>query len=110
VNSGVEGFVTPTEILNYNGLINYNVNNLGFGSNSQIQTVQGAAFRNANFINTPSEGSNPVPIKINYNYVVGYTAKVDSIRSTQVQATTICALCHKQASGEYNYEDFGVYV
>ena len=109
VNSGIEGLTNPVEILNYKDLLNPSINNLGFGTNAQICTVSGPTFRNSNFINSPHTGSDPIPININYNYVVGYKAKVDSIRSTQVQATTICALCHKQASGEYNYEDFGVY-
>ena len=108
INSGVEGFNISSEILNYKDYVNEAVNTLGVEANKPVYNLVGGNFRSSNFINVV-ENFKPVPLKINYNYIVGYTAKIDSIRSTQVQATTICALCHKQASGEYNYEDFGVY-
>ena len=108
INSGVEGLNISSETLNYKDIINESVNTLGFETNKPVYNLVGDNFRASNFINIVKDFK-PVPLKINYNYVVGYTAKIDKIRSTQVQATTICALCHKQASGEYNYEDFGVY-
>ena len=52
---------------------------------------------------------NPSPIEIHYKFVVGYTINIDNIRTTQVPATTVCALCHKDSEGNYNYEDFGIY-
>ena len=108
INSGVEGLNISSETLNYKDIINESVNTLGFETNKPVYNLVGDNFRASNFINIVKDFK-PVPLKINYNYVVGYTAKIDKIRSTQVQATTICALCHKQASEEYNYEDFGVY-
>lgn len=108
INSGVEGLNISSETLNYKDVINESVNTLGFETNKPVYNLVGDNFRASNFINIVKDFK-PVPLKINYNYIVGYTAKIDKIRSTQVQATTICALCHKQASEEYNYEDFGVY-
>lgn len=111
INSGIDGLVGESQILNYNnGEITVNpdptnsVNYLRFESGERT-TVADENFYNANFIT--NEGNKPV--KINYQFVVGYTANINDIRNTQVQATTICALCHKQSNGEYNYEDFGVY-
>jgi hypothetical protein len=97
-----------SEILNYKDIVNESINTLGFNNNASTCNLSKTDFKSTNFINT-GENFKPNPLKINYNFVVGYTAKIDSIRSTQVQATTVCALCHKQSSGEYNYEDFGVY-
>lgn len=110
VHSGIEGLTEPSQILNYSDLIQTSVNNLHFGEDPTLHnyTIAGPSFRNTNFINV-SENFASIPLKINYDFIVGYQASINDIRSTQVQATTICALCHKQASGEYNYEDFGVY-
>lgn len=109
VNSGVENLTDVSSILNYNNAnINKNVNQLGFGtsySNRLSIPESNKNFIDSNFIT--SNGTSPV--KINYNFVVGYTVSINNIRNTQVQATTICALFHKTPTGEYNYEDFGVY-
>ena len=111
VNSGVEGLIQVGQILNYNDLIKPEVNKLYFEQdpNLKIYALNGAQFRNSNFINVSDDFAS-IPIKINYEYVVGYKASIKDIRSTQVQATTICALYHKQPSGEYNCEDFGIYM
>ena len=112
VNSGVEGMTGVSQVLNYNnGLVTIleSVNVLGFEDSTKPDTYQNQKLNfkisNANFINR--EGGNPV--KINYEFVVGYTASISNIRNTQVQATTVCALFHKNPEGEYNYSDFGVY-
>ena len=54
-------------------------------------------------------GDGSIPIPINYEFVVGYKAIIENIRTTDVQTTTVCALCHKGLDDEYNYEDFGIY-
>jgi hypothetical protein len=51
-----------------------------------------------------------LPIPIKYEFIIGYTANITDIRATEVPATTVCALFHKNPDGEYNYEDFGIYV
>lgn len=110
VNSGIEGLTGISQILNYNnGEITIqkegdSINNLGFNTGNTKKIVLGELY-NANFIH--HEGTQP--IQINYEFIVGYTANISDIRSTQVQATTICALFHQNPNGEYNYEDFGVY-
>ena len=112
VNSGVEGLTGVSQILNYNnGEIPLqiegqpSINSLGFSTGNIKQINKTDEFYNANFIH--HEGNQP--IQINYEFIVGYTANISDIRSTQVQATTICALFHQNPNGEYNYEDFGVY-
>lgn len=111
VNSGVEGLIQTNQILNYGDLIQTSVNKLHFGEDPNLitYTLKENEFRNTNFINV-DENFASVPLKINYEFVVGYTANIRDIRSTQVQATTICALYHLQPSGEYNCEDFSIYM
>jgi hypothetical protein len=107
VNSGVEGLSGVSQILNYNNFIKEESNKLGFTkSDNSISSEHDAnGIYNANFINRTGNS----PIKISYEFIVGYSASIANIRSTQVQATTVCALFHKKPTGEYNYEDFGVY-
>ena len=82
------------------------LNKLGFDSTFKDHiTVSGNDFYNANFINHPGTS----PITIEYEFVVGYNAYISNIRPTQIPATTICALFHKQPDETYNYEDFGIY-
>jgi hypothetical protein len=102
INSSLDGLVGTNQILNYNNLINEDVNKFTFydGKTTYEDSLAGSGF-------LKEEGSKP--IRINYEFVVGYTASILDIRSTQVQATTVCALLHKTSSGDYNYEDFGVY-
>ena len=111
INSGVEGLTGVNQILNYNNEEiplqiegQPSINSLRF-STGNIKHINTNEFYNANFIH--HEGNQP--IQIHYEFVVGYTANINDIRNTQVQATTICALFHQNPNGEYNYEDFGVY-
>ena len=108
VDSGIEGLKGASQTLNYNNLIEEDVNKIGFkGQNNtytSIYKTPGSIY-NANFIN--HEGTSPIQIK--YEFIVGYTINISDIKRTQVPATTVCALFHKKPTGEYNYEDFGVY-
>lgn len=105
VNSGVEGIVDSYTILNYKGkdFENY----LRFKDSPEgtkdILNVEG--LNDSNFIHNIGTS----PIKIDYKFIVGYNADIINIRTTQVPATTICALCHTTPTGEWNYEDLGVY-
>jgi hypothetical protein len=40
--------------------------------------VSGIEFNNSNFITN----QNPIPIKINYEFVIGYKALIENIRTT----------------------------
>ena len=64
-----------------------------------------------NFL-TRDYGSKPefTFIRLTYRLLVSYLITVSNIRSVNIPATTVCALCHKQSDGTYNYEDFGVYA
>ena len=110
VSSDMEGLTGHSTILNYKDLINSDVNVLNFENadgNLHQKTIK--SLSNHMFINT-QESVVYEPIKINYEFVVGYNASITDITDTQVQVTTVCALCHKQQDTEqYNYEDFGVY-
>ena len=79
---------------------------LGFGDNFSKTQVISSNFNNYNFMSTTD---NSIPINIKYEFVTGYKFTIFDIRDTQIPTTTICALCHKQINGEYNYSDFGVY-
>lgn len=102
VISGIDGLTGVNQILNYNNLITEDKNKIAFKGDSNIIS---SYIKGCNFIT--SEGTDP--IKINYEFVVGYTINIADIRSTQVPATTVCALFHMKPTGEYNYEDFGIY-
>ena len=56
------------------------------------------------FINGSSENH----ITIGYDLVVGYKISVTDISPTEIPVTTICALCHQDNFGSYNYSDFGI--
>ena len=79
-----------------------NLNTLTFDEGTELTVKSIAPY---NFITANSEN----PIKLSYSFVVGYRALIDNIKPTQVPATTVCALYHKNTEGEYNMEDFGVY-
>ena len=88
--------------------IDLSVNKLGIGnslSNTVVVGTDNDNFSNYNFINNP--GTKTIPI--NYEFVVGYPITIDSIRATEISATTVCALLHQNSNGVYNYEDFGIY-
>lgn len=105
VNSGVEGIVNPSIILNYKNETFENY--LTFDANGDPEDTKYISdIQKSNFIHTI--GTNP--IKIYYKFIVGYNADIINIRRTQVPATTICALCHTTPAEEWNYEDLGVYT
>ena len=110
VNSNVEGLVGDQAILNYKNILSSSLNVLDFANKtSNEEYLKVSSLTDHMFINI-EETKTYTPIKINYEFVVGYNAHVTNIKETQVQATTVCALCHKkQDTEEYNYEDFGVY-
>jgi hypothetical protein len=60
----------------------------------------------ANFISS----SGTTPIDISYNFTVGYKIQITNIRDTEVPATTVCALYHKNPDNIYNPEDLGVHI
>lgn len=96
------------QILNYKYKsytpISTDVNKLGFDNFSGTKSILKDNFNTHNFIY--KEGS---PVKINYEFVVGYKISIEDIRTTEIQATTVCALYHQDLSGNFNAEDFGVY-
>lgn len=49
-------------------------------------------------------------IDINYKFIIGYKVLVENIKNTSIPTTTFCALYHKDDSGKYNPEDFGIYI
>ena len=49
-------------------------------------------------------------IDIDYKFIIGYKTRVENIKNTPIPTTTFCALYHKDDSGEYNPEDFGIYI
>lgn len=108
--------LTTLQALGYDkvdGILDTSVNKLGFGNEFVVtKPVESSEFYNSNFINISDRGdsfkSTPIPIK--YEFIIGYTANITDIRATEVPATTVCALFHKNNEGEYNYEDFGIYV
>ena len=56
------------------------------------------------FINKPSNGY----VEIKYDFFVGYKVSVSDISPTEIPTTTMCALCHQDEFGQYNYQDFGI--
>lgn len=115
VNSEVDGLIGTNQILNYNSILQeyiidnkVDLNKLEFKNHDSgtPNIITTGMIRNSNFITLQGEA----PININYEFVVGYTINIADIRSTQVQATTVCALFHKKPTGEYNYEDFSIHA
>lgn len=112
VASDDEVISTPENILNYYSVdgvnLSMDLNKIGFGSNKTVDFAINNNFNRYNFINfNPNLPQDT--ISLNYEFVVGYKVNVTNIRSTEVQATTVCALLHKTEGDELNYEDFGVY-
>lgn len=103
---------SPEQVLEYNrdpeNPLTMSVNNFGFGEAPGDSNYMSEIIADTNdtmFIN----GDGKTPIPINYEFVVGYKANITNIHETEVQTTTVCALCHKGLDDEYNYEDFGIY-
>lgn len=77
----------------------------GEGINASSLTISSGNFGQYNFINRNNQ--NTIPIK--YEFVVGYPFTISDIRNTEVPATTVCALFHRDAQGRYNLDDFGLH-
>ena len=71
----------------------------------ELSNTPTSNFQEYNFINTSGTSS----VDINYNFVVNYGITVEDIAVTEIPCTTICALCHQNDAGDYNYSDFGIY-
>ena len=65
-------------------------------------------FAEFNFINPTYQI--PSYVAIAYNFVVGHKINIQNIATVDVPATTVCALCHKINSVDYNYNDFNIRV
>ncbi len=100
----------PEIALNYNKALSWNNNNQGINKlyfADQTTSMSVSDLTTKNFITNNGQD----PITIHYEFVVGYKANISNIVSTEVPATTVCALCHKSDSNSnYNYEDFGIYL
>lgn len=104
----------PKSILNYNANgLDLNINKLlfaytdstGLSVEKADLPVENGRLVSSNFIH--NQGNNP--IKIIYDFIVGYTVNISKIRKTNVPATTVCALFHETQDGEDNCTDFGIY-
>lgn len=106
-----------SETLSEEHLLNYtykdknldlSINQLGFNIDyTSTIDITSDSFRKHNFM-YPRESSTPIDLR--YKFVVGYPITISNIRDTSIPVTTVCALCHKDDDGNYNYEDFGVYI
>ena len=105
--AGTSESTSVEDLLNYkNNEIDSSFNVLGFGSsNAGVSYIELGNLDNTRFIT----GSGSNPININYNFIIGYTANITNITTTQSPATTVCALYHKMPNDKYNSEDFGIY-
>ena len=105
-NSNIKN-TTITNKLHYNhsdGTISEKVNTLKIdGDESSV--LLPFDISKYNFITGDSLESIP----IEYDFIVGYPITVTNVRETQVPSTTVCALCHQDSEGNYNYSDFGLY-
>lgn len=105
--AGTSENTSVEDLLNYkNNEIDPSFNVLGFGpSNESSVVISLNDLDTTRFIT----GSGSDPITINYNFIIGYTATITDITTTQSPATTVCALYHKMPNDKYNSEDFGIY-
>lgn len=105
--AGTSENTSVEDLLNYkNNEIDARFNVLGFGqSNDRTIDISRGYLDTTRFIT----GSGSNPININYNFIIGYTATITDITTTQSPATTVCALYHKMPNDKYNSEDFGIY-
>lgn len=96
------------DILNYSDITMNDLNTISFKeSNEEDKSIiKLNNLSNIGFYN--NQGNRH--LNINYNFVVGYKINISGIRKSEIPATTVCALCHKKPNGEYNYEDFGIYL
>ena len=109
VSTGDGISTTLTQSLNYfnkdDVVIDESVNNLGFGESYARTKPITSNFDQYNFL-TKDDG---IPIELNYQFVVGYPVSISEIHTTEIPATTICALLHQDSNSKYNYHDFGIY-
>ena len=108
-NENILDIYSSDETINSDIILNYlpefDQNSLNKINENSTKVQINGSFENYNFIHNKSNKF--IPIK--YDFVVGYKATINDISKQQVQATTICALCHRNSEGKYNYEDFGIY-
>lgn len=97
--------------LNYNedAFTSIPTNFIRFDNNNDSKySISCPNFAEFNFINPTYQI--PSYIAIAYNFVVGHKINIQNISTMDVPATTVCALCHKINSTDYNYSDFNIRV
>lgn len=97
--------------LNYNedAFTSIPTNFVQFDNNDSIEySISCPNFAEFNFINPTYQI--PSYVAIAYNFVVGHKINIQNISAVDVPATTVCALCHKINSADYNYSDFNIRV
>ena len=126
INSAREN-ETDEQLLNYVGFKNYANNDILTMDNNFLKfPVFGTAIsekdgnkkyisdlskynflKNINIENTENTNiENYIPI--NYEFIIGYNAKIINIKSTQIPSVTVTPLCNNIEEA-YNYEDFSIY-
>lgn len=104
-----EGLLSVQEYLNYNNSgqisISPKINQLGF--------FDGQYYKNTYSVTstTPYSFINNTPkayIDLRYEFVVGHKFVINNIKPEAVPMPVLCALLHKNDSGNYNYSDFNM--
>lgn len=104
-----ENLLSVQEYLNYNNSgqisISPNVNKLGFYDGQNYKNTYSVMSTTPyNFIsNTPI-----AYIDLRYEFVVGHKFSINNIKPEAVPMPVLCALLHKNDSGNYNYSDFNM--
>ena len=106
IESDSDIYTNYKEILNYSNVnFSEDINYLKFDNGTNNLEIKNSGLRNHNYLNN-YQG---IPIKINYNFIVGYKAFIEDMVLSEIQTSTVCALFHKNDLNDYNYEDFGIY-
>lgn len=108
ISSSDNSKLSEEQILNYyntdSTYIDLENNYVKFIDDEVVYSINDGVFQSYNF--TYNKGQT---LDIKYEFIVGYKAFVQNIHKTQVPATTVCALYHKNDDGEWNHSDFGIY-
>ena len=109
ISSEKPNMIDPLEMLCYKHpqVVNLQNNKIQFDGKSGGYTIDVGEFQKYNFLYT-KKGQPSDYLKIKYQFVVGYDVSITDIKLQNVPMTTICALCHQDKSGEYNYDDFNL--
>lgn len=104
-----ENLLSVQEYLNYNNSsqisISPSINKLGFYDGQNYKTTYSVtSITPYNFISTTSLGY----IDLRYEFVVGHKFSINNIKPEAVPMPVLCALLHKNDSGNYNYSDFNM--